>query len=357
MFSNWFLKSFRVLLLPFALLFALVVIIRNWLYDRNILKSASFGLPLICVGNLSVGGTGKSPMVEYLVLKLKNKFRVATLSRGYKRKTKGYALANENTTAIEIGDEPMQFYRKFPDVPIAIGEERLDAIPQLLQDHPETEAIILDDAFQHRAIKAGLNILLTDYGNLFTRDFFLPTGDLRDAPAGFKRAQIIVVTKCKPGLSIKERNDVIKEIQPYPHQKIFFTSIAYGTPYQITQRTITFLDEHTEVLLVTGIANPRPLKKYLEERVETYHMMQFNDHYIFRIDDWHDIKQRFDNINAGKKIILTTEKDAMRLMKFTAEIDGMPFYVMPIEHRFLFDGEKEFDEEVIKFIENFKKPS
>src|SRR4051812_21163999 len=162
MFSNWFLKSFRILLLPFALLFGFIVSVRNWLYDKNILKSTSFGLPLICVGNLSVGGTGKSPMVEYLVLHLKNRFKVATLSRGYKRKTRGYALASDKTTAIDIGDEPMQFHFKFPDVPIAVGEERLVAIPQLLHDRPATQAIILDDAFQHRAINAGLNILLTD---------------------------------------------------------------------------------------------------------------------------------------------------------------------------------------------------
>src|SRR6476659_2233267 len=187
MFSNWFLKSFRILLLPFAFLYGLIVSVRNWLYDKNILRSTSFGLPLICVGNLSVGGTGKSPMVEYLVLHLKNQYKVATLSRGYKRKTKGYALANESTTAIEIGDEPLQFYKKFPDVPIAIGEERLVAIPQLLHDRPQTQVIILDDAFQHRAVKAGLNIVLTDQNNLFTRDWFLPTGDLRDEKSSYKR--------------------------------------------------------------------------------------------------------------------------------------------------------------------------
>src|SRR5918993_479573 len=226
MFSNWFLKSFRILLLPFALLFGFVVIIRNWLYDKNIFKSSQFGLPLISVGNLSVGGTGKSPMVEFLVLHFKNRFRVATLSRGYKRKTKGYALASDQTTAIDIGDEPMQFHRKFPDVPVAVGEERLVAIPQLLHDRPQTQVIILDDAFQHRAIIAGLNILLTDFGNLFTRDFFLPTGDLRDLRSSYKRAQIIVVTKCPPDLSREDANNIIKEIKPLPHQKVFFSFIA-----------------------------------------------------------------------------------------------------------------------------------
>jgi len=357
MFSNWFLKSFRILLLPFAALFGIIVIIRNWLYDKGISRSTSFGLPLICVGNLSVGVTGKSPMVEYLVMHLKNQFKVATLSRGYKRKTKGYALANERTTAIDIGDEPMQFHRKFPDVPVAVGEERLVAIPQLLHDRPGTEAIILDDAFQHRQVQSGFNILLTEYSNLFTRDFFLPTGDLRDQPGSYKRANIIVVTKCKPDLSEEEKNKIIKEIRPLSHQRVFFTAIAYSTPYHILQHNFFHVDENTEVLLVTGIANPRPLKNFLEERINTYYMMHYNDHHIFSVDDWRDIKKKFDSIEAEKKIILTTEKDAMRLMKFSKEINGMPFYVIPIEHRFLFSEGGAFNEMVVNFIKNFKQPS
>jgi len=356
MFSNWFLKSFRVLLLPFALLYGFLVKLRNWLYDKEIKNSVSFGLPLICVGNLSIGGTGKSPMVEYLVLHLKNHFKVATLSRGYKRKTKGYALASEHTTAIDVGDEPTQFYRKFPDVPVAVGEQRILAIPQLLHDRPETEVIILDDAFQHREIKAGFNILLTDWGNLFTRDFFLPTGDLRDSRSSYKRADLIVITKCSPDFSEEDRAAIIKEIKPLSHQQVFFTSISYGSVYHILRNTYGSIDEDTEVLLVTGIANPKPLKKYLEEQIHTYHLMQFNDHHIFSIDDWREIKRRFESMESGKKLILTTEKDAMRLKKFEQEIDGMPFYVLPIEHKFLFSQSSEFVSKVIEFIENFKKP-
>jgi tetraacyldisaccharide 4'-kinase len=356
MFSNWFLKSFRVLLLPFAILFWVAVAIRNWMYDKKIIKSVSFGLPLICVGNLSVGGTGKSPMVEYLVKHLKARFKVATLSRGYKRKTKGYALATAETTAIEIGDEPMQFHLKFPEIPVAVGEERLDAIPQLLHDRADTQAIILDDAFQHRIINAGLNILLTDYGNLFTRDFFLPTGDLRDLRRSYKRAHVIIVTKCKADLSEEERKKIIKEINPLSHQQVFFTCISYGTPYHITKREFRFFDEKTEVLLVTGIANPRPLKIFLEERVESYYLMSYSDHHIFSMIDWKDIQKRFANIQAERKIILTTEKDAMRLLKFSPEMDGMPFYVIPIEHKFLFNQENEFNDIVVRFIQNFKHP-
>ena len=356
MFSDWFLKSFRILLLPFALIYGLIVSVRNWLYNKKIKHSASFGLPVICVGNLSTGGTGKSPMVEYLVLHLKNLYKVATLSRGYKRKTKGYALASEQTTAIDIGDEPMQFHRKFPDVPVAVGEQRVVAIPQLLQDRPDTEVIILDDAFQHRAIRAGFNILLTDYGNLFTRDFYLPTGDLRDSRSSYKRADVIVVTKCKPDLSMEEREEIIKEIEPLPHQQVYFSCISYGSLYHIVKNTYGHIEEDTEVLLITGIANPKPLKKYLEERVPTYHMMHYSDHHIFSIDDWRDIKKRFENIEESKKILLTTEKDAMRLQKFQQEIDGMPFYVLPIEHKFLFGEGEKFSQRVIDFIENFKKP-
>ena len=199
------LKPIRILLFPFSLIYGLIIFFRNWCFDRNIFSSSSFNLPIICVGNLAVGGTGKSPMVEYMIRKFKNDFELAVLSRGYKRKTKGYALANEHSTALDIGDEPMQFHLKFPEVAIAVGEERIVAIPQLLHDRPDTKAIILDDAFQHRSVRAGLNILLTDYNNLFTRDWFLPTGDLRDSKLSYKRSDIIIVTKCKEEITAKEK--------------------------------------------------------------------------------------------------------------------------------------------------------
>lgn len=353
MFSNVFLKSFRILLLPFSLLYGLGVAIRNWMFDRGFLRSSRFGLPLVCVGNLSVGGTGKSPMVEYLVGLLKDEFRVATLSRGYKRKTRGYALAKPSTTALEIGDEPMQFHLKFPDVPVAVGEQRLEAIPQLLHDHPETQVIILDDAFQHRWVEAGLNILLTDYHNLFTRDFYLPTGDLRDLKSSYRRAQIIVVTKCPPVLTEKERQKIIREIGPLPDQEIFFTHIEYGDLYHLQTRAVVGLEEHTEVLLVTGIANPRPLKKLLEEKTHSYHLQQYPDHHIFTIDDLRDIRQRFEKMQAADKLILTTEKDAVRLEKFGDEMAGLPFFVIPVRHRFLFDGAPLFNNRVREFIRTF----
>ncbi len=357
MFSNFFLKSFRILLLPFALLYWLGISIRNWMYNKNILKSASFGLPLICVGNLAVGGTGKSPMVEYLVANLKEKFKVATLSRGYKRKTRGYALANSTSTALEIGDEPMQFHLKFPDVPVAVGEDRLHAIQQLLHDRPGTQAIILDDAFQHRSVKAGLNILLTDCNNLFTRDFYLPTGDLRDLKSSYKRAEIILVTKCKPDLTEIEKQKLITEINPTAQQHIFFTAIEYGQMYHICSNKNFNPGEKTEVLLVTGIANPRPLKKLLEEHSTSYHMLQYSDHHIFTIDDLEEIKQKFEEIETSDKIILTTEKDAVRLAKFNSIMNELPIYILPIRHRFLFEEGSNFDKLTTEFIQNFKQRS
>lgn len=221
-FNSIFLKSFRVLLLPFAIIYGVIIFIRNYLYDTKKMASATFNFPIICVGNLAVGGTGKSPMVEYLIKLLQNQFKVATLSRGYKRKTKGYVLANENSTALEIGDEPMQFHKKFPEVAVAVGEERIVALPQLFQDKPETQVVILDDAFQHRSINPGFNILLTDYANRFTHDFFLPTGDLRDERRSYKRANIIVVTKCPPNLEEAKKTKILYEMHPMPGQQVFF---------------------------------------------------------------------------------------------------------------------------------------
>ena len=354
-FNFYLLKSARILLFPFSLVYGLIVIFRNFLFDRNILKSAGFNMPLICIGNLSVGGTGKSPMVEYLLNLLQHRYKVATLSRGYKRKTKGYALAEANTTALEIGDEPMQFHSKFPNVAVAVGEARIEAIPQLLHDRPETQVILLDDAYQHRSIKAGLNILLTECTNLFTRDFFLPTGDLRDQRSSYKRSQVIIVTKCPADLSEEDKKAVVNEIDPLPGQRVFFTTIDYGNPYHIITKQERNIEANDEVLLVCGIANPRPLKNYLLEFAKTYYEQMYSDHHIFSIDDLNEINKKFKEIAAAQKMILTTEKDAVRLMKFDQELRDLPLYVIPVKHRFLFGGGTEFESIILSFIENFSR--
>lgn len=354
-FNTIFLKSFRVLLLPLAALYGLIIFIRNRLFDRNYLKSAEFNFPLICVGNLSVGGTGKSPMVEYLVKLLKRDFKIGTLSRGYKRKTKGYVLADASTTALEIGDEPMQFHNKYPDVAIASCEERIVGVPHMLQDVPDLQAIILDDAFQHRTIRAGFNILLTEYGNLYSNDFFLPTGDLRDEWASAKRAQVIVVTKCPYNLSAEAKQKIIRSLNPDAAQKVFFTTIEYGTPYHIVNNSDDWLlTPRDEVLLVCGIANPKPLKEYLHEKTHTYYQQDYSDHHIFSIDDLNEIIHKFDDIHAKDKLILTTEKDAVRLIKFSEQLASLPMYVLPIQHYFLFDEGEHFNELVKDFIRNFR---
>jgi len=352
-FNAIFYKSFRVLLLPFALIYWFIIVIRNWMYDKKYLRSSDFNFPLICVGNLSVGGTGKSPMVEYLVKLLNPKFKIATLSRGYKRKTKGYTLASETSTALEIGDEPMQFHIKFPDVPVAVGEERIVAIPQILHDKPDTQAIILDDAFQHREVIAGFNILLTECNDLFTDDFFLPTGDLRDQRSSYKRAQIIVVTKCPQDLSAEEKNKIIEKINPLEHQQVFFSAIEYGDPYHIFHHAERKISPEDEILLVCGIANPKPLKEYVHERSSTYYQMTYSDHHVFTIDDLHDIQKRYDRIEAKEKFIITTEKDAVRLMKFHEALQDMNLYVLPIQPKFLFDEGEKFNKTVVDFIANF----
>jgi len=311
-----------------------------------------FNFPLICVGNLAIGGTGKTPMTEYLVALLQRRFKTATLSRGYKRKTKGFAIAGPDTTAIDIGDEPMQFHQKFPEVSVAVGEERLVAIPQLLHDRPETQVIILDDAFQHRSVRAGMNILLTEYRNLYTGDLLLPAGDLRDVVASSKRADIIIVTKCKPDLSIAEKNDIKKELSPLSNQKVFFTEIVYAEPYHLFEKNVSVIKHDTAVLLVCGIANPKHLKEFLATHVHTYDMLRYRDHQIFTTDDLKEIIRHYDRIESKKKIILTTEKDGVRLEKFRNELKNYPIYVLPISHSFLFSEGPAFDATVMSFVED-----
>jgi tetraacyldisaccharide 4'-kinase len=349
------LKSFRYILFPLSIIYAFIIWLRNKLYDKNILRSASFNFPLICVGNLAVGGTGKTPMAEYLVRLLKARYNVATLSRGYKRKTKGFAIADENTTAIDIGDEPMQLHKKFPDITVAVAEERIVGIPQLLQEEPQTQVIILDDAFQHREVKAGLNILLTEYQDLYTRDFILPSGNLRDVKSSSKRAQIIVVTKCKSHLSQEEKEEIVRELRPLDGQQIFFTKIEYASPYHLFTKEIIFLERNCDILLVCGIANPKPLQEMLTTYTDTYEMILFKDHHIFTTDDLEEIKKKFSQMESQNKIILTTEKDSVRLAKYESELKNLPVYIIPMRHKFLFEEEAQFETAVVSFIENSRE--
>lgn len=352
-FNNIYLRSFRLFLFPLTLLYGVVVRMRNYLYDKKIIEGIAFNIPIFCVGNLSVGGTGKSPMVDYLLSLLKQQYPVATISRGYKRRTSGYVLATEQTTAIEIGDEPMQFHLNHPDVAISVCEKRIEAVPELLYDRPETKAIVLDDAFQHREIKAGMQIILTEYNNLYTRDLFLPTGDLRDQTSSADRADIIVVTKCPADLSEHGRFLVLQELSPKKHQHVFFTTIQYGTPYHIISGHEYTITKDTEVLLICGIANPTPLTQYIHDESKTYDALFYNDHHLFSIDDINEIKYRFDAILEGEKIILTTGKDAVRLVRYKEQLEDLPVYVIPISVNFLFGQSVEFNKLILDYPKTF----
>lgn len=322
------------------------------MYDKKLLKSSGFNFPIICVGNLALGGTGKSPMTEYLVRLLKPNYKVATLSRGYKRKTKGFAIAGPHTTAIEIGDEPMQFHKKFPDVTVAVGEERLVAIPQLLHDRPETQVIILDDAFQHRPVVAGLNILLTAYNKLYTNDMMVPSGTLRDDVDAAKRAEIIVVTKCPENLSEAESQQIIKKLKPLSHQSVYFTSIEYSEPQHLFTNETISLSGCKKVLLISGVAQPEPFIKFVKQQCADVELMQFPDHHIFNMDDLDKIKQAFQK-SSQDTIVLTTEKDGVRLEKFAVELNEFPIYVLPIRHKFLLDQSQSFNKKVVDFVKKY----
>ncbi len=292
-------------------------------------------------------------MTEYLVELLQHNFKLATLSRGYRRKTRGFTTANESTTALDIGDEPMQFYKKYPRLTVAVGEERIVAVPLILQEHPEIDAIILDDALQHRKIEAGLNILLTDYNNLFVRDKMFPVGELRDEKASARRANIIVVTKADPHLSYTEKEKIIKEISPLSFQKLFFSANDYAVPEHIYSHEKLVGMHETHCLAISGIADPKPFYSYVNATADSVSELTYKDHHIFSSRDLDTIKTTFDKIDKKSKIILTTQKDAMRLLKFKEELRDFPIYALPVKHKFLFNEGEAFDDAVVKFLTTF----
>jgi tetraacyldisaccharide 4'-kinase len=338
-------------LLPFSWLYKAGVVMYHKMYDWNFLHSFEPDLPVICVGNLSVGGTGKTPMVEYLLNILSKKFHTAVISRGYKRSTKGIFIADENTTTKEIGDEPMQFHIKFPNVKIIVGEKRVEALKTLLKTHPETELVMLDDAFQHRAINAGFNILLTDFNNIFTDDNYLPAGQLRDLKINYKKADVIIVTKCPPQFSQAEAKNILKKINPNVNQFVFFTNIFYDHPHHIFNHESIRINDLKEAVLVTGIANPASLENYLKQNNIHVQLKNYSDHYRFTKNDIQEIKQIFFNLNENQKAIITTEKDAMRLQEFKNDLKDVSIFSIPMAHHFLFDAGLQFDNLVEQFIQ------
>jgi len=346
-------KYLRWLLLPFSLLYGLVVIIRNWFYDAGFFKSYKFDKPVISIGNLDVGGAGKSPMTEYLVRLLKNNYKLATLSRGYGRKTQGYLTATATTTATNLGDEPAQFKHKFPDITVAVCEKRVEGLKQLL---PEHDVIVLDDAYQHRAVSPGLSILLFDYNRLSEPHLLLPAGNLREPFSGRWRAQVIILTKCPAGLTNDEKEKAYQKIAPLPYQQLFFSAIAYqplegfdGKPSGMS------IDKDTTIFLLTGIANAKPLLKYLTGF--TNHIIHHNypDHHQFTPKNIAKLAAEFNTCKTEKKLIITTEKDAQRLEDswFRSPLPGaksLPVFVVPIKVEFLDESGQQFDQLITNYV-------
>ncbi|WP_046757346.1 tetraacyldisaccharide 4'-kinase [Kordia jejudonensis] len=335
-------RRLRLLLLPFSILYGAIVFVRNWMFDNGWLKSTSYDVPVICVGNLSVGGTGKSPMIEYLIRLTKANYNVATLSRGYKRKTSGFLVANAETTAADIGDEPLQFYSKFGDeIIVSVEAQRTVGIEklQLLSNKPDI--ILLDDAFQHRKVTAGFNIVLTPYNDLYVNDFMLPAGNLREPKSGAKRANVIVVTKCPTIVAKSEMLQITDQLKPNAQQHVFFTTIAYSETVQNeTAQLPLFSLKDEPFVLVTGIANPKPLLEYVNDLGLLYTHLKYPDHHDFSESELNTITQK-----AGNQKIVTTEKDFMRLQ---GRLDNL--YYLPIEVAFLAD-EDVFQEQVMQFID------
>lgn len=308
-------KLLRLLLFPFAILYDIVTTIRNKFFDINILKSTAFKVPIISVGNLSVGGTGKSPQIEFLIRLLKDDYNVAVLSRGYKRKTVGFQLVNDTHCAADVGDEPLQFYTKFKNnVTIAVDANRTNGIQNLLKNDTNLQVVLLDDAYQHRKVTASTHILLTKYDDLYVNDFIVPAGNLREARRGANRAKIIIITKCPKDLSEAKQQEIIEKIKPKAHQKLFFTTISYDENLKGISTKLCVSDlREKEVLLITGIANPRQLLTFLSEQKIRYKHLKYLDHHEFTVNDIDKIKTTFNELSAINSIIVTTEKDYMRL--------------------------------------------
>lgn len=333
-------KIFRTLLFPFAILYGFITSIRNFLFDKGILKSTSFDIPVIAVGNLSVGGTGKTPQIEYLIRLLSDRYKVATLSRGYKRKSEGFVLASATSNAEIVGDEPFQFYQKFPNIQVAVDADRTNGIIQLLSQNEKPQVVLLDDAYQHRKVKAGFYILLSSYDDLYADDFMLPTGNLRESRSGANRANIIIVTKCPKDLSSEEQEQIRLKLKLTCSQQIYFTYIDYDDFIYSKEGKIAVNEIKNESkLLLAGIAKPTPFFDYLKN--ENDECLTFPDHHHFSDEDLETILNKAQN-----KKIITTEKDYVRL-KDSKLISHL--YYLPIKSTFI-NHQQNFDATVLEYI-------
>jgi tetraacyldisaccharide 4'-kinase len=353
-----------VILYPFSLLYLLGVGIRNLLFNWEVLPSASYKLPVISVGNITIGGTGKTPHVEYLVELLKDDFKLACLSRGYKRKTRRFMLADEQSATAMIGDEPRQYKQKYPELTVAVDRRRVNGINELLKLSPPVEVVLLDDAFQHRYVTPGKSILLTNFNRLITDDWPLPSGRLREPVKAKKRADIILVTKCPGRLKPLEMRDIVNRIGLELHQHLFFTTIKYD-PIRPVFRDVDRKEEHyfknkgVPLLLLTGIADPRPIRSFARSISTRLHEMKFPDHHTYTEKDLEKIKEKLESLDHPDVLILTTEKDAVKLQEMNVpEPIKKQLYYVPIRVSFMDDKqEKEFNQIILNYVRSNQRNS
>ena len=340
----------RILLLPIALLYHIVLSIRHKLYDWHILKSKRFEKPVICVGNLNLGGTGKTPHTEYLIRLLKNDYRVATLSRGYGRHTKGFKLAGTSSTYNDLGDEPLLYFKKYPGIQVAVDEDRVDGVTHLLWEQG-VNVVLLDDAFQHRSISAGLNILLTEYQRLYMDDYLFPAGTLRDVRSAAKRADIIVISKAPKDLSKQEKQQITNKLNISVNQKVYFSYLEHAALQPLNEVAKAFSPEEADgAFAFCGIGNPKPFVEELKKRYHAVDFLPFGDHHDYKEKDMKAVLDWFEKLDGEKKIIVTTEKDAARLTNspYLCQFERTPLYDLPVTVRF--HEEEKFNEEILKYV-------
>lgn len=349
----------KILLFPFAAIYGIITSIRNLLYDWKFLRARSFEVHTICVGNLAVGGTGKTPHVEYLINLLKNDLRIAVLSRGYKRKTSGFIHADETSTSLDIGDEPMQYKTKHPQLDICVDGDRVNGVKKILEFSKPPAVIILDDAFQHRALECELKIVISEFSNLFLYDCMMPAGHLRESKKNIRRADIIIISKIPEKTTAVELRNLMKDLNPLAHQQIYFSWLKYGElmGFQNQSETIDTLNDlfRYRIILFTGIGNPMPMVTYLKEYSSDVKHIRYSDHHQFTIQDINDIRNALDAIEGGNKIVITTEKDAMRLRSGDLQdiANTLPLYVLPVEVDFK-DKTNEFNETIKNYVRTNK---
>jgi len=346
-------KIFLFLLYPFAMLYGMISCLRNLCYDWGFFKSTKFDFPVISVGNLSMGGTGKTPHIENLIDLLIRDFNIAIVSRGYKRKTKGFRIADDNSDAREIGDEPLQIKKKYKNVVVAVDEKRVRGINKVMEVVPQTNLVLLDDAFQHRAVKPGISILLTDFHNLFPEDYPFPVGTLREFRRGARRADIIIVTKTGKMLSPITVRRIHKLIKPKDHQKLYFSHISYGKLLPLPGLDIKPPKEKiSSILLFAGIANVYPLQEKILNMSNHLDTLVFGDHHNYSKSDYQKIRTKFENIFTQNKIIITTEKDAMRIAipKVPDELIGLPIYYLPIKVKIHKEFRTDFNKQIKEYV-------